>query len=194
MYIDRFMQPMAETAAEPRKNGKTLDPDQLADMYRLYAGRLRSLSGAMNGVAALEDLRPRVGHIQEASQKAVAANMKYMEEVFKFDQAREGNDQALIAKTRASMEAAADVYHHAAQEHDQLRDALIAAIRNHPGARSIGEDNLLYVALWINRRLQQSPQAREASLQGAALFLDLAQRFERAATAKPTPAASPAAP
>jgi len=184
MYIDRFMQAVAEFAAEPRKNGKTLEPEQVGDMYRLYAGRLRALSGAMQGVAALEDLRPRIGHIQNASQKAMAANMRYMEEVFKFDQAREGNDQVLIAKTRASMDAAADAYHHAAQERDQLRDALIAAIRNHPGARSIGDDNLFYVAMWINRRLQQSSQAREASLQGASLFLDLAQRFERIAGAR----------
>lgn len=185
MYIDRFMLAMAEAAAAPRKNGKMLDQEQVAEMYRLYAGRLRSLSGAMQAATTLEDLRARVLRIREASQKTVAANARYMDEVSKFDQAREGSNQALIDKARAAMEAASDAYRTIAQERDQLRDALIGAIRSNPGARGFDDDNLLYVALWIDRRLQQSPQAREASLQGAALFLDLAQRCERASGARP---------
>jgi hypothetical protein len=185
LYIERFMQAVAEAAEKPRKNGKTLEPAQIADMYRLYAGRLRTLSGAIHGVTALDDLRARVGRIQAASHKLMAANTRYMEEVFKYDQAREGGNQAQIEKTRTSMEAASDAYRQVSRERDQLRDSLVGAIRASPGARGFGEDNLLYVALWIDRRLQQSPQALDASREGAALLLELAQRFEHASGPRP---------
>lgn len=179
MYIDRFMQDMADASLEPRKNGKALEPTQIAEMYRLYAGRFRALSGALQGVAAIENLRARVTRLQEATQKMVAANSHYMEEVFKFDQAREHDDRTALEKTRTAMEAASDVYQTATRERDDLRDALVATIRNNSEARGLGDNNLYFVAMWVDRRLQQSPVALDASLQAATLLLDLAQRFEQ---------------
>ncbi len=181
MYIERFMQAMAEASEEAREDGKTLEPVQIAEMYRLYARRFRSLSGTMQGVAALTDLRARVARIQQAAAAMVEANNRYMEEVFAFDQARAGGDEAAIAKARKAMEASSETYQQATYERDRQREALIGAIRNNPEARTFGDDNLLYVAMWVDRRLQQSPQALDATLQAATLFLDLAQRFEQAA-------------
>jgi hypothetical protein len=83
------------------------------------------------------------------------------------------------------MEAASDAYRQVSLEQEQQREALIGAIRANPGTRGFGEDNLFYVALWIDRRLQQSPQAMDASRQGASLLLDLAQRFEHVSGPRP---------
>ena len=179
MYIDRFMMAMAEMAEAPRQNGKVLEPAHIAEMYRLYARRFRALSGAMQGVASLPDLRSRVQRILAASTAMVEANSRYVEEVFAFDQARAGGNEAAIENTRKAMEASSDTYQQATLERDRQREELIGAIRNNPEARNLGDDNLLYVAMWVDRRLQQSPQALDATLQGATLFLDLAQRFEQ---------------
>ena len=178
-YIDRFMEAMAEMAEAPRQNGKVLEPAHIAEMYRLYARRFRALSGAMQGVASLTDLRSRVQRILAASTAMVEANSRYVEEVFAFDQARAGGNETAIENTRKAMEASSDTYQQATLERDRQREELIGAIRNNPEARNLGDDNLLYVAMWVDRRLQQSPQALDATLQGATLFLDLAQRFEQ---------------
>jgi len=186
MYIDHFMDAMATASEGPRKDGKVLEPEQIAEMYRLYARRFRSLSGAMQGIAAETDLRERAARIHTASQKMMEANSRYMEAVFAFDQARaSGGNEKAVDTARMSMETASDAYQQATYERDQLREELIGIIRNNPEARSLGDDNVLYVALWVDRRLQKSPQALDATMQTATLFLDVAQRFENVAGVRP---------
>ena len=186
MYVDRFMEAMGTASEAPRKDGKVLEPEQIAEMYRLYARRFRSLSGTMQGIAATSDLRERAARIHTASQNMMEANSRYMEAVFAFDQARaSGGNEKAVDTARTAMEAASDAYQQATYERDQLREELIGIIRNNPEARSLGDDNVLYVALWVDRRLQKSPQALDATMQAATLFLDVAQRFENVAGVRP---------
>jgi hypothetical protein len=181
MYIEQFMQAMAAAAAAPRQDGGTLTPDQAAEMRRLCAGRLLALSGALQGVGTVADLRSAMADIRKATAEMLKANDFFMQHISIFDQARADN-AATLDSARADMEKAHNAYQTAAQERDRLRGVLLDRIRANPEARQLGNDDLLFVTEWVARRLQQSDDALAATRQAAALLLDLSRRLDAVQT------------
>jgi hypothetical protein len=181
MYVEQFMQAMAAAAAAPRQDGGPLTPDQAAEMRRLCAGRLLSLSGALQGVGAVADLRSAMDDIRQATAEMLAANELFMQHIALFDQARADN-AATLGSARTDMEKAQNAYQAAAQERDRLRGVLLDRIRANPEARQLGNDDLLFVTEWVARRLQHSDDALAATRQAAALLLDLSRRLDAAQT------------
>ena len=44
-------------------------------------------------------------------------------------------------------------------QRENARSALISVLRGHPGVRGLGDDQMLYAVAWVQRRLQDTPNA-----------------------------------
>ncbi len=181
LYIDRFMDSVERAGEAPRADGGRLTADQRAAMYTLYAARFRGLSGALQGSVALSDLGERIDGLREAARRVVAANSRYAELISAFDAARERGDGTRAAELRRQADAAAQSYRQSVLNRELAAADLVRGVRNNPEARNLDDGTLLYIASWVDRRLRRQPQAADAALQGATLFLELARRFEQKA-------------
>ena len=185
LYITRFMAEMAETVDATSSGGKALSPAQKSDLYRSYAKRFRGLSGALQSVGAMQDFAARMDGLKNATQSVVEANARYSELVFELDNARELKQTANIERLNDQSQRAGQSYQQAVIKREQVREAVVATLRQNPAARLLDDDTLLFVAHWAERRVRsENPEtAMDATLQAATLFLDLAARFEVAAGA-----------
>lgn len=178
LYIGRFMDGMTEAMQQPA-SGNPLSATQQRGLYQLYARQFRAVSGALQGVGAMTDFSSRVERLHKAAQHVVEANARYSELTFALDEARERHtDSAGLAQ---KVEAAAATYQQSLIDRERTREAFAAQIRKNPAARALDDETLIYVALWIERRVKNDPARMDAALQAATLFLDLAQRFEQRA-------------
>ncbi len=191
MYIDHFMDALTQAAGEPRSDGITLTPEQQREMYLLYSRRFRGMSGALQGVAALPDFSGQMEKLKAASQEVINASNRYSDLVLRQDAVRTGGDNTRIRKAKEQLQAASGAYRQAVREREQARADLAGGIRKNQAARLLDDDTLLYVASWVERRVNGAPEKMDAVLQGATLFLELAKRLE-AAKAGGTPFPLPA--
>lgn len=196
MYIDRFMDAVARAAAAPGEGRAALTDAQRSEMYRLYSRRFRGMSGALQGVAALPNFIGRMDALRAAAQRVVDAGNHYSELVLVQDAARESGDPARVAEVKARVDAASRAYRQAVVDREKTRSELAVAIRANQSARLLDDDTLLYVAAWVERRVagapsspkaMAAPDAMDAVLQAATLFLELGKRFEEASQDPPAP-------
>lgn len=181
LYIGRFMDSLLEASQRHGQQKTALSREQTQEMLKLYAGRFQALSGALQGITALDNLPARMKNLRNAAAKVLETNSKYMEAMFAFNQAREKDNSAAADKARATMESASETYQQAVRKRSDLKASLTAAVRNNAAARLFSDDDIVFVASWVDRRLAQSPNALEAARKAATLFQDLAQRLENAA-------------
>jgi hypothetical protein len=181
LYIGRFMDAVTVAATRHGQARKPLTPAQTEEMLKLYASRFKALSGALQGICALPDLPRRMNALRNATDKVMQTNSAYMEDMFAFSQAMENNDRKTAESARVNMEATSEAYHRAIQSRDALRESITSAVRSSPSARLFSDDDIIFVASWVDRRLRQSTNAIEASKTAAKLFQDIGERFENAA-------------
>ena len=179
LYIDRFMEAVARSLDEP-VDGRTLSPEQKRRFYLAYAGQFRSLSGTLQGIVALPDFTVQMNDLQQGAQRVVAANARYSELVFARDAAQEQGNSGRVAELGVQVAEAGKIYQQAVVSREQSREALAQTIRIRGNAGRMDTDSILYVAAWVERRVRNHPEKMDATRQAAALFLDLAQRFESA--------------
>lgn len=182
LYIDRFMEAVARSLDEPM-DGRTLSPEQKRRFYLAYAGQFRGLSGTLQGIIALPDFTAQMNDLQQGAQRVVAANARYSELVFARDAAQEQGNSGRAAELGMQVAEAGKIYQQAVVSREQSREALAQTIRRKGDAGRLDTDSILYVAAWVERRVRNHPEKMDATRQAAALFLDLAQRFESAGQA-----------
>lgn len=181
LYVDRLMQGVAAAAAAPRADGKVLSPEEVKEMYRLYAQRMRSIAGAFEGIAAMKDLPRRVGAWHEASDSAADANASFMEVLHTYETARDAGNTQQAEQARKLMELSGKSYQQAIVMRERARESLAEAIRKQPDARRLDDGTLVYLATWASRRVDKQPERMDAVRMVSTLLTDLAGRFERAA-------------
>lgn len=181
MYIDRFMEAMAVAGDKPEGRDKPLTPEQRRDMYSQYAKRFQGLSGALTSVASMPDLTSKVDNLRKATQEVITANGRYSELVFQQDQARESGNKAASERLAGEAQAAATVYKNAVVKRERLLNAFAKAVGSNKTARLLDDDTLVYVGMWIDRRVREDKSKLNAASQAASIFGDLANRFQQAA-------------
>ncbi len=187
LYADRFMEAMAAAASAAKVTDKgkerPLAPAEVAEMYTLYATRLRGLAGALREIAGMPDAVVRVNAWLTAQQTALEANAKYQDAVFGYDTAREGNSAHMAEQARRIMELSGKAYQQAIMARERARETLAEAIRRNPDARRLDDDTLVYTAGWVYRRANGKPEKMDAVRMAATVLADTAARFDKAAMA-----------
>lgn len=184
MYADRFMRAVAEAAAAPR-DGKVLPAESVAEMYRLYGQRFRALSGALEGVVGMKDFSRRVAAWTEATDAAADANASFMETLHAYETARDGGTPQQAEETRKLMDLAGKRYQQSIMMRERAKETLAEAMRKQPEARRLDDDTLVYIAMWVQRRVKDAPERMDAVRMATRLMGDLAGRFDAAATPAP---------
>lgn len=183
LYIDRFMEAMAQAGDHPDGRGKPLSPEQRSDLYAQYAKRFQGIAGALGGIAAMPDLNARVDTLRKAAQDVVNANARYSDLVFQQDKARESGNTAEAQRLAGQTQTAAAVYKEAVIKRERLRDAFAKSVGSNKAARLLDDETLVYVGMWIDRRVRDNRSKLDAASQASTIFDDLAKRFQQAAGA-----------
>jgi hypothetical protein len=189
IYAERLVDDVARAALAPDK-GKALSEAQLDDLYKSYAAFFADLARVAGGIAATPDLKERIDAVNRGNQRIIALHRQITENVFALDEAREKKDDASIPGIQARIENLNERYRASLQEQSNIRAALVSAIRNNgrgPTQR-LDDDSVLFLALWVERRMDKQADALDAVRKGSALLTDLSRRFENAAGASQKPA------
>lgn len=180
LYVDRFMAEVARAALEERPGKKALTDAQAADMLTVYAGAFRQVAVALRGVASVPDLDARVQAVHEAGQEVVRANGLFAEVLYAYEEARDAGRAAEAETLRRRLSESSSLTEKAIQARNSARRALTDAIRRGAGGRTPGEDALIYLAEWVQRR---GDGAADATRMAASLLTQLADRFSTEAAA-----------
>ena len=181
LYADRFMEAVARSAGSPLPDGKQLAPAQQTDFYRQYAQAFRGLSGVLHAIASTPDFTRQMQALRDASQRVVSTNARYSELTFALDQARESKDMPQVSALRTQMSSLGREYQQAVVARERTQAGLVQLLKKNSQTRGMDTDSLLFIAAWVERRLHETPEKIQAVNQAAALFQNLAQRFDEAA-------------
>ncbi|MGE9985833.1 hypothetical protein [Desulfovibrio sp. SGI.169] len=175
LYVDRFM-----AALDREATAKSLSAEQNRQMHMALAGRFVTLAGALEGVASTPDMRKRIKGLEQISQNALDINARMTTAVFDLDQLRENSaSQSEITATQLRVDGLSARYRRALEERGAAQRALVAAVRK-GGGQALDDDSLLFVAYWVDRRMQEGPQAAASVQSAASVLRDLARRCAQA--------------
>jgi hypothetical protein len=149
LYHERFFATL-EKEALAQKRGPEQTPftnAQMADMFSLYAGMARGLSGAVSAYAGAPDIRTRISAYAAASDAATAANMRFSE---------------IPPGASLTRNQAARLYQDAVVKREQQRENVAAAMRRRGDSGNLDSDSLVYAALWLHRRGEIRPDTLQA--------------------------------
>lgn len=181
LYMPRFMQSIDKVSRTGGSKQAPLNEKQRKEMLQLYAQRFRGLSGALQGVAALKDFDVQMQEIRNNAKNVLDTNNRYAELTQNLDMIMPSKDTKKINEAKAEVEKAATTYRQAVLTRDKGLALLTQAIQKNQSAKVLDDDTLVYIASWVERRVQKNPAKMDAVLQGATLFLELARAFETAA-------------
>ena len=184
LYVDRFMESIAREA-----RARDFNAEQTHQLEMALAGRFVMLAGALESVAATPDLAARLQQIDAAARNALEINGQMAEAVFDYDQLREsGASQSQLGTAQLRVDGFGARFRRALEDQAAAQRALVSAVRRGVG-QAMDDDELLFVARWVDRRLRQDPQAVSAVRASAGVLRDLARRCAQAATGTPAAAA-----
>ena len=188
LYAGRFLQDLDEAA---RRRG--LDEAQNRQFHLALAGRAVILAGALEGVASVPDLSKQLAHVEELAQNALDINAQMAQAVFELDERRAANaPRQELAAGQLRVDGLAARYRRALDVEADARRALVAAIRK-GGAQGMDDDSLLFVAHWVERRLESDRDAMASVRAAAGVLRDLGRRCAEIGAGAPRSPA-PAAP
>ena len=88
-----------------------------------------------------------------------------------------------MAAAKTAADKAGTAYRDAVIKREAARSALISTLRGHPGVRGLGDDQMLYAVAWVQRRLQDIPNALNALDAMSGVLDNMAGRMEALAAA-----------
>lgn len=191
LYVGRFLQELDDAA-----RGRGLDEAQNRQLHLALAGRAVILAGALEGVASVPDMKGQLAHVEQLAQNAVDINAQMAQAVFELDEKRAADaPRQELAAGQLRVDGLSARYRRALDEQAAAQRALVAAIRK-GGGQGMDDDSLLFVAHWVERRLEADRDAVAAVRAAAGVLRDLGRRCaEIGAGAPRSPApAAPAAP
>lgn len=179
IYADRFLDAVIKEAMHPA-GGRGLSEAQTRRLCLAVGGRLVLLAGALDGVRKTLDMRGLLATVEARAQDAQTALERMQEATFRLDEAR-GGDAVAAARARIVADKEAAAYRSALQGRDEARRAIASAVRR-AGGQGLDDATLIYLAEWVDRRLQADAGAGEAVAVAARLLRDLGRRFAQAGT------------
>ena len=182
LYVERFLEALRAAAEHPR-DGKPLTPTQVDALYKACAGHAAAYAGALRAIGEWEDFNDRMRQAAALLRQAMDMHQQMTEAIFTLDSARESGSQARVEAAQLRASGANAQYQKRLDEYRAAQHALCADLRKaSPQAKSLGDDTLIYIAAWMERRLSENPQSRQTALTAARLLDDLAQRLRTAAS------------
>ncbi len=183
LYVDRFMESIAREA-----RARDFNAEQTHQLEMALAGRFVMLASALESVAAMPDLDARLRQVDAAARNAVEINGQMAEAVFEYDQLREsGASQSQLGTAQLRVDGFGARFRRALEDQATAQRALVSTIRRGVG-QAMDDDELIFVARWVDRRLKQDSQALSAVRASAGVLRDLARRCAQAATGTPAAA------
>lgn len=170
-YIDKFMTDLNQAARE-----QGFSASQNKQFHMALAGKAVLWATALEGVLAVPDLKKSLQDIETTGQQAVDVNMELANAVFAFDELREqkaASTQLEAAQLRVSGLAAR--YRRSSEEYSRAQRALVAQIRKNSG-QSLDNETLLFIAGWVERRINSDSNARNSLTVCASLLRDFSRR------------------
>lgn len=177
LYVNRLMTDMDEYA---QKRG--LSQSQTKQFYMALAGKSVLWGTALEGILQVNDLKTRLNRIEDLAQKTVDINMQLTNSVFELDELRERKAaQTSIQAAQLRVDGITARYRRATEDHMNAQRALVNEIRKNTG-QSLDSDTLLFLAAWIERRVQNNGEGRNAVQNCAAVLRDFGRRCAQIGT------------
>lgn len=184
IYADSLLESIARQAAQ-----KSLTPAQVKGLYQSLGSRCILLAGGLESVAALPDLSGRVRALNAHEDAIAEANRAHLDARFDLERARDQG--ASTSAAQAAVDAAARNLQRAMAASSAEKNRLAEDIRR-GGAGALSQDSIVYLARWVNRRLEENPSSLESVQASASVLRDLALRCTKAASDVGQDAAAPA--
>ena len=182
LYADTFISTMAAEGAKLRRTPQDgqprgLSPREQAEMFGIYSADVRTLSAIVRACAADREISKHVRAYWDAERATLDADLAFQNA----QEAREltSTDGAgNVTQAKDAADKAGLAYRNAVIKRENARSALISVLRGHPGVRGLGDDQMLYAVAWVERRLNEMPNALNAL--GAICYIldNLAGRME----------------
>lgn len=188
LYGDAFINTMLAEAAQLERTPQGGSPRKIsareqAEMFGIYAAHTRTLSAIFRACAADREISKHMQAYWDAEKATQDADLAFQTA----QEARERSraDASIdFGAAKAETDKTGSAYRSAVIRRENARSALISVLRGHPGVRGLGDDQMLYAVAWVQRRLQDIPNALN-SLDAAGNMLDnLAGRMEALSSAK----------
>lgn len=175
IYINQFMVDLDQAAQRRGFNSK-----ENQDFHHAVAGKAAAYASAMSGILQVQDLSGQLARIEALGQKSVEENALLANAVFELDELKEKKaSKTQIKTTQMRIEGITSRYRRSVEDQEAAQRALAAQIRKEAGP-GLDEESLLFMASWVQRRLEEDDQAKQALQTSAAIMRDLAQRCQNA--------------
>ena len=134
------------------------------------------MAQALEATATTPDLSGRLARIDGLSQRSVELNSQMGVAVAEFDELRQANAPAKRLETvQLRINGLAARYRRSLEELSNAKNALVAELRKGAG-QGLDDESLLFVASWVERRLNNNSGAAAAVNSAAGAMRDLARR------------------
>lgn len=169
LYAERFIRLVNQEAGERvytrHEATVKLSPQEVGEMYGLYAGSLRTSAGCVRGFVNSGEIRQAAEKFVLAEQEAAEAHMNYQEHSL------EAANAGAIVSRKVEQD-----YRLKVAERESARQNLASAFRRFTDTRNMDTSDLVFLAKWLNRR----PKNHDDGLLALATTLEnLAARMER---------------
>ncbi len=166
LYIDTFISNLTRKAGElertPRDGApRKISPREQAEMFSIYAAHTRTLAAIFRACAADREISRHMRAYWDAENATLDADLAFQEAQEAHELARSGG-AGDPAAAKAKSDSAGSAYRDAVIKRENARSSLISTLRGHPGVRGLGDDQMLYAVAWVQRRLQDTPNALNA--------------------------------
>ena len=166
LYIDTFISSLTRKAGElertPRDGApRKISPREQAEMFNIYAAHTRTLAAIFRACAADREISRHMRAYWDAENATLDADLAFQEAQEAHELTRSGG-AGDPAAAKAKSDSAGLAYRDAVIKRENARSSLISTLRGHPGVRGLGDDQMLYAVAWVQRRLQDTPNALNA--------------------------------
>lgn len=176
IYINQFMDNLNQAAS---KRGFSEKDNR--DFHQAMAGKAASYASAMSGILEIPDLSGQLANIDALGQKSVEENALLAAAVYELDELREKKASGTqISAAEMRIQGITARYRRAVESQERAQRALAAQIRKAAGP-VMDEASLLFMASWVQRRLEEDDLARQSLNASASIMRDLAERCQSAA-------------
>lgn len=176
MYETPLMNEMEQAA---RSRRRPLSDEQIADMFAVYADRLRRLAVSLDAAAGV-DLPALAAAVHRAAEREAAANDAFARAYTALVSARESGRQDEVAIQSRRMEESSRTAGMYAGRQERARNDMVYALRRKAEGNPLSSAELLFLGEWLSRR-NSSPETMRAA---ADVCRAMASRMDERAAAE----------
>ncbi len=177
LYADHFVQSMAAAAQNKVQNSsKTI--------LQGYAADFNTLGSVLQSLGSMDDFTLRMQAIEKSVSETLNIHNKLTEAIFAFDSAVEEKKSDVAETLQLRIDSLNAQYQRSLHNRTLATESLMAAVRQkNPAALSMDGDSILFLAQWLERRIDQgqsSSAVQKSAHTAGTLLQDLAGKLQKA--------------